>query len=253
MDWPFSSWGYGLALFRLGIWIGPFPIGDMDEPLSSPFPIGDMERLFSSWGYGLAPFRLGISTSPFRAPLVRQRAQQATLAKMSVCQCPIVTCRRWMCTYAIENHMREHHPKSDEVVFVLSAAERATVIAQSEPKTKKGCASNPQFKVPQSLPPPMASAMAHRSASGSSNKSNNSNSSNSSSSNSSSSSGNTSGPSGSEYSLSESALDAGPRVVTLHSKQPLPKEAIFRNTAPKRRKIATKARLRVTYVFMHDT
>ena len=85
----------------------------MDEPLSSPFPIGDMERLFSSWGYGLAPFRLGISTSPFRAPLVRQRAQQATLAKMSVCQCPIVTCRRWICTYAIENHMRAHHPNSD--------------------------------------------------------------------------------------------------------------------------------------------
>ena len=40
MDWPLSGWGYGLAPFRLGIWTGPFPVGDMDRPLSS-------------WGYGL--------------------------------------------------------------------------------------------------------------------------------------------------------------------------------------------------------
>ena len=26
MDWPLSSWGYGLAPFHLGIWIGPFPV-----------------------------------------------------------------------------------------------------------------------------------------------------------------------------------------------------------------------------------
>ena len=34
---------HGLALFRLGIWTGPFLVGDMDCPLSS-------------WGYGPAPF-----------------------------------------------------------------------------------------------------------------------------------------------------------------------------------------------------
>ena len=51
MDWPLSSWGYGLALFQLGIWIGPFPVGDMDWSLSS-------------WGYVLAPFWLGMWTRP---------------------------------------------------------------------------------------------------------------------------------------------------------------------------------------------
>ena len=50
--WPLSSWGYGPAPFRLGIWTGPFPIRDMDQPLSG-------------WGYGLAPSRLGIWTGPF--------------------------------------------------------------------------------------------------------------------------------------------------------------------------------------------
>ena len=41
-----------MAPFMLGIWTGPFPIGDMDWPLSS-------------WGYGPVPFRLGIWTGPF--------------------------------------------------------------------------------------------------------------------------------------------------------------------------------------------
>ena len=27
--WPLSGWGYGLAPFRLGIWTGPFLVGDM--------------------------------------------------------------------------------------------------------------------------------------------------------------------------------------------------------------------------------
>ena len=49
---PLSSWGYGLAPFQLGIWIGPFPIGDMDWPLSG-------------WGYGPALFQLGMWTRPF--------------------------------------------------------------------------------------------------------------------------------------------------------------------------------------------
>ena len=34
MDWPVSNWGYVPAPFQLGIWTGPFPIGDMDWPLS---------------------------------------------------------------------------------------------------------------------------------------------------------------------------------------------------------------------------
>ena len=50
--WPLSGWGYGPAPFRLGIWTGPFSVGDMDWPLSS-------------WGYGLALFQLGIWTGPF--------------------------------------------------------------------------------------------------------------------------------------------------------------------------------------------
>ena len=29
MDRPLSIWGYGLAPFKLGIWFGPFPAGDM--------------------------------------------------------------------------------------------------------------------------------------------------------------------------------------------------------------------------------
>ena len=45
--------------------------------------------------------------------------------------------------YVIESQMWEHHPNSEEVVFVLSAAERAAVIAQCEPRTKKRIASNP--------------------------------------------------------------------------------------------------------------
>ena len=75
-----SSWGYGLAPFQLGIWTGPFPVGDVDWPLSGwgyglapfrlgiwtgPFPVGDMDRPLSGWGYGPAPFRLGIWTGPF--------------------------------------------------------------------------------------------------------------------------------------------------------------------------------------------
>ena len=30
MDWPLSGWGYGLAAFGLGIWTGRFPFGDLD-------------------------------------------------------------------------------------------------------------------------------------------------------------------------------------------------------------------------------
>ena len=40
--WPLSGRGYGLAPFQLGIWTGPFPVGDMDWPLSG-------------WGYGPTP------------------------------------------------------------------------------------------------------------------------------------------------------------------------------------------------------
>ena len=47
-----SGWGEGPALFQLGIWTGPCPVGDMDP-------------LLSGWGYGLAPFQLGIWTGPF--------------------------------------------------------------------------------------------------------------------------------------------------------------------------------------------
>ena len=36
-----------MASFRLGIWTGPFLVGDMDWPLAG-------------WGYGPAPFQLGI-------------------------------------------------------------------------------------------------------------------------------------------------------------------------------------------------
>ena len=50
--WPLSGWGYGPAPFRLGIWTGPFSVGDMDWPLFG-------------WGYGPAPFQLGIWTGPF--------------------------------------------------------------------------------------------------------------------------------------------------------------------------------------------
>ena len=49
---PLSSWGYGLAPFRLGIWIGPFPVGDMDRPLSGS-------------GYGLAPSGWGYGPTHF--------------------------------------------------------------------------------------------------------------------------------------------------------------------------------------------
>ena len=30
--WPISNWGYGLAPFRLGMWMGRFLVGDMDRP-----------------------------------------------------------------------------------------------------------------------------------------------------------------------------------------------------------------------------
>ena len=43
----FSSW---MCPFRLGIWTGPFPIGDMDWPLSN-------------LGYGPAPFPHLVSPS----------------------------------------------------------------------------------------------------------------------------------------------------------------------------------------------
>ena len=47
---------------------GPFPVGDMDQPLSNgPFPLGDMDRPLSNWVYELIPFRLGVWTGPFLA------------------------------------------------------------------------------------------------------------------------------------------------------------------------------------------
>ena len=56
--------------------------------------------------------------------------------------CLVVTCHRWMCAYVIESHMREQHTNSEEVVFILSAAERATMITQCDLKTQKGDATN---------------------------------------------------------------------------------------------------------------
>ena len=65
-----SSWGYGPAPFQLGIWSGPF--GDMlssweygPAPFqlgiwSGPFPVGDMDQPLCTSGYGPAPFQLGI-------------------------------------------------------------------------------------------------------------------------------------------------------------------------------------------------
>ena len=100
----------------------------------------------------------------------------------------------------IESHMREQHPNSEEVVFVLSAAEFATVLAHGEPKTKNVHALNQEFKVPNPLRPQVASAVAPGSAARI--ESNGNNSSNSSSNNS-----RTSSPSGSEYCPSESASD----------------------------------------------
>ena len=43
MDWPFSSWGYGLAPFQPGIWTDPCPVGDIhvilhSEAAPSPSP-----------------------------------------------------------------------------------------------------------------------------------------------------------------------------------------------------------------------
>ena len=61
--------------------------------------------------------------------------------------------------HIIDTHMGEHHPNSEEVGYVLLAVEHAAVIAQSEPKTKKGDASNLRFKA-QPLPPPLASVAA---------------------------------------------------------------------------------------------
>ena len=49
--------GYGPAPFRLGICTGPFPVGNMDRPLSG-------------WEYGPAPFRLGIWTGRVKAGLM---------------------------------------------------------------------------------------------------------------------------------------------------------------------------------------
>ena len=34
MDLPLSGWGYVPAPLQLRIWTGPFPVGDMDRPLS---------------------------------------------------------------------------------------------------------------------------------------------------------------------------------------------------------------------------
>ena len=35
------------------------------EMLIGPFPVGDMDRPLSCWAYGLAPFQLGIWIVPF--------------------------------------------------------------------------------------------------------------------------------------------------------------------------------------------
>ena len=75
-------------------------------------------------------------------------------------QCPVVTCLRYICAYVIESHMWEQTPSSEEVVFVLSAAERAAVIAQCESKPKMVDATNAQFKAPQPLPPPLVFVVA---------------------------------------------------------------------------------------------
>ena len=52
MDWPLSNWEYGPSRFRLGIWTGPFLVGDRDWPLSG-------------CGYKPGPFQLGMWTGPF--------------------------------------------------------------------------------------------------------------------------------------------------------------------------------------------
>ena len=64
MDLPLSGWGYGPAPFELGIWTGPFPVGDMDGPFSltycPPFAQSDATRCIYvyceigmlSWGHG---------------------------------------------------------------------------------------------------------------------------------------------------------------------------------------------------------
>ena len=52
MDWPLSGWGYGPAPVQLGTWTSPFAVGDMDWPPSGR-------------GYGLVPVQLGIWTGPF--------------------------------------------------------------------------------------------------------------------------------------------------------------------------------------------
>ena len=141
-------------------------------------------------------------------------------------QCFVVTCRRFMYRCVIESHMREHHTKTVEVVLMLSAPKRATVIAESQPKTKKVVAYNHHFKAPQPLPPPLASARTLGSASsgGGNCSMNNHINGNGSSRNSSSgsiinrhSNSNNSCPGGSKYYPSGNESAAGPRVLTLHS------------------------------------
>ena len=50
-----SGWGYGLAPFQMGIWTGPFLVGDTDW-------------LLSRWGYGSALFWLGKAPQQGKAP-----------------------------------------------------------------------------------------------------------------------------------------------------------------------------------------
>ena len=101
----------------------------------------------------------------------------------------------------IESQMREQQPSIGEVVFVLSAAEGAAVLAH-EPKMTKMHASNQVFKALEPLPPPMASAVAPGSVARIGSNGCRSSSS-----------------SGSQYCPSKGASDAGPRVVTLRSKK----------------------------------
>ena len=69
---------YAIAPFQLGLWLGPFPVGDVEWPLSiwgqipfqlgiqtKLFSVGEMHRPLSGWGYGPAPFKLGIWNGPF--------------------------------------------------------------------------------------------------------------------------------------------------------------------------------------------
>ena len=58
-------------------WVGGWDgaIWDDFSSWTCPFPVADMDWPLSNWGYGLAPFQLGIWTGPFPSPIVPQFAQ----------------------------------------------------------------------------------------------------------------------------------------------------------------------------------